>query len=137
MARADNITRLAEQQKRQRAHKTNPVAPDAALPGTEDEVALEFSNRHAGELRYVNAWHKWLQWIGTHWSRLEDLLVFHLVRLVAREYAKLYDDKKLGKDAATVAIERIARNDRRHDTPVDAWDVDIDLFNTPENETPS
>jgi hypothetical protein len=134
-ASMDNIARLAERQKRQRAPKTNPVAPDAALPGTEDEIAMEFANRHAGELRYVDAWHRWLQWVGSHWQRIEDLRVFHWVRLVAREFAKLNNDKKLGKDAATAAIERIARNDRRHDTPSDAWDPDPELFSTPTEET--
>ena len=128
----DPIIRLEQVRKQKQAPKAND--PDAALEGTEDEAAMEFSRRHAGGLRYVNAWHKWLQWVGSHWQRIEDLRVFHLVRLVAREHAKLHNDKKLGKDAATAAIERIARNDRRHDTPADAWDVDIDLLNTPENQ---
>jgi putative DNA primase/helicase len=119
---------------RVRAMPPLPDNPDAALPGTEDEIALEFANRYAGELRYVDAWHRWLQWAGSHWRRIEDLLVFHRVRLVAREFAKLHNDKKLGKDAATAAIERIARNDRRHDTPSDAWDPDPELFGTSDTE---
>jgi len=71
---------------------------------------------------------------GSYWQRIEDLRVFHSVRLIAREFAKLHNDKKLGKDAATAAIERIARNDRRHDTPSDAWDTDPAFFSTPTKE---
>jgi putative DNA primase/helicase len=121
----------------QNRHQTNDEdrdpTPDgeAALSGTEDEVALEFSRRHDGMLRYVNPWKKWLQWSGARWQIIDDLSVFHAVRLVAREFAKLYDDKKLGKDAATAAIERSARNDRRHDTPFDAWNAGARAFNTP------
>jgi putative DNA primase/helicase len=109
----------------------DPAAVETALPGTEDEIALEFSRRHDGRLRYVNPWKKWLQWGGACWQIVGDLSVFHAVRLVAREYAKLNDDKKLGKDAATAAIERSARNDRRHDTPFDAWNAEARAFNTP------
>lgn len=104
--------------------------PDAALADTEDEVALEFSRRHGAVLRYVNPWRRWLQWDARRWRRVDDLIVFHLARSVAREYAKIYDNKKLGKDAATAAVERAARNDRRHDTPADAWDADLEIFNT-------
>jgi putative DNA primase/helicase len=133
---ADNIARLAEEQKRRDERKKKTAGPDAALPGTEDEVALAFADRHAAELRYVNSWHKWLRWSGAHWRLVETLWVFHQVRLVAREYAKLHDGKKLGKDATTAAVERIARNDPRHDTAADAWDVDGDIVNTPNEERP-
>jgi hypothetical protein len=104
------------------------------LAGTEDEVAMAFSSRHAAELRYVNPWHRWLRWDGAHWLVVEDLSVFHSARLIAREYAKMWEDKKLGKDAATAAIERAARNDRRHDTAAEIWDADIEFFNTQAKE---
>jgi hypothetical protein len=125
----DPIIRLEQVRKQKQAPKGND--PDAALEGTEDEVALEFSGRHDGMLRYVNPWRKWLQWTGARWQIIDDLSVFHAVRLVAREFAKLHDDKKLGKDSATAAIERSARNDRRHDTPTDAWNAMARIFNTP------
>jgi putative DNA primase/helicase len=113
-----------------RATPPLPDNPDIALAGTEDEVALDFARRHDGDLRYVNPWHQWLRWAGDCWQRIDDLSVFHAVRRVAREFAKLHQDKKLGKDAATAAIERIARNDPRHDTPADAWDLNSKIFNT-------
>jgi hypothetical protein len=57
--------------------------------------------------------------------------VFHLVRGIARAYSKIYQDKKLARDAATAAIERAARNDRRHDRLPDIWDSDIETYGTP------
>jgi putative DNA primase/helicase len=127
---------IAELKKYRDAQKADPdKKSEAALSGTEDEAALEFSCRHAEQLRYVNLWHRWLRWDAVRWKRIDDLSVFHAVRLVAREFAKIYDDKKLGKGAATFAIERIARNDRRHDTLFDAWDIDDEIFNTSERRT--
>jgi len=124
----DNIVRLEQaREKRKREHSD----PDVALCGTEDEVALEFSNRHAHELRYVNLWHRWLRWDGAVWRRVEDLRVFHLVRRVAREFAQRDKDQKLGKSAATAAIESMARNDPRHDRLPDIWDADIEIVGGP------
>jgi D5-like protein len=114
---------------------TQPDSPDTALSGTEDEVALEFSRRHDGQLRWVNPWKTWLRWTGARWQLIETLSVFHAVRRVAREFAKIHQDKKLGKDAATAAIERIARNDPRHDTSAGGWDVDTETFSTPNRKT--
>jgi putative DNA primase/helicase len=133
----DVLVRLEQVRKSKQTHANQPQGdPAAPLSGTEDEVAVEFSNRHAAELRYVNLWHHWLRWEDAMWRRVTDLSVFHAVRKIAREYANIHNDKKLGKDAATAAIERVARNDPRHDTPADTWDVDDDLFNNP-NRKPS
>jgi putative DNA primase/helicase len=123
----DPIIRLEQVRKQKRAPQDNN--PEAALDGTEDAVALEFSRRLAEQLRYVNPWRKWLRWDGARWFVVETLWVFHQVRLIAREYAKIHNDKKLGKDAATAAIERCARNDPKHDTPSDVWDLNYAFFN--------
>ena len=127
----DPIVRLSQVREKKRQPTGSDADPSAALEGTEDEVALEFSRRHP-ELRYVNLWHRWLRWEGALWRRIEDLCIFHEVRLVAREYAKLHGDKKLSKDAATAAIERIARNDRRHDTLPEVWNIDPQHFSMPD-----
>jgi putative DNA primase/helicase len=105
--------------------------PDEALSGTEDEVALEFSRQHADSFRYVKLWNQWLRWDGAIWRRVEDLRVFHLIRAIARAYSKMYQDKKLARDAATAAIERAARNDPRHDRLPDIWNSDTETYGTP------
>ena len=53
-------------------------------------VALEFSRQNSETLRYVNLWHRWFRWNGVLWRRVEDLSVFHQIRLLARRYAKLF-----------------------------------------------
>jgi putative DNA primase/helicase len=105
--------------------------PNEALSGTEDEVALEFSRRHGETFRYVKLWTSWLRWNGTIWRRVEDLSVFHLVREIARAYSKIYQEKKLARDAATAAIERAARNDPRHDRLPEIWNSDPGSLGTP------
>jgi putative DNA primase/helicase len=105
--------------------------PNEALSGTEDEVALEFSRQHADLFRYVKLWASWLRWDGDVWRRVEDLSVFHLVRRIAREYSKIYQEKKLARDAATAAIERAARNDPRHDRLPEIWNSDLETYGTP------
>ena len=109
--------------------------PNEALAGTEDEVALEFSKRYGAVFCYVKLWARWLRWDGTIWRRVEDLSVFHLIRNIARAHSKIYEDKKLARDAATAAIERAARNDPRHDRLPDLWNSDPDLFGTPSRRT--
>jgi P4 family phage/plasmid primase-like protien len=106
--------------------------PDKALPGTEDEVAIEFSCQNADTLRYVKLLNSWFRWDGTIWRRVEDLAVFHSVRKCARAASKIHQDKKLGRDAATAAIERAARNDPRHDRLPDVFDAHIDRLGGPQ-----
>jgi phage/plasmid-associated DNA primase len=44
-------------------------------PAFSDEaLALEFAKQHAGDLRFVAAWNKWLVWNGRHWQFEETLL---------------------------------------------------------------
>ena len=127
----DNIVRLETA----RTKASPSINSDEALSGTEDEIALEFSRQNSEILRYVNLWHRWFRWDGVLWRRIEDLSVFHQIRLLARRYAKLHNDKKLARDAATASIERAARNDPRHDTSVEAWDLGLRAFHTPNRNT--
>jgi putative DNA primase/helicase len=127
----DPIFQLAEIRSRGKAHPAPSADPDEALSGTEDEVALEFSNQNAETFRYVKLWNSWLRWDGAVWQKINDLSVFHLVRKLARAASKKYQDKKLGRDAATAAIERATRNDPRHDRLPEIWDADFRQLGTP------
>jgi hypothetical protein len=127
----DPIIRLERVRKQRQAAPPPSTNPDEALSGTEDEAALEFSRQNSETFRYVKLWNSWLQWDGTIWQRVNDLSVFHLVRRIARAYSKMYQDKKLARDAATAAIERAARNDPRHDRLPEVFDHDHDLLGTP------
>ncbi|WP_256366345.1 phage/plasmid primase, P4 family [Methylosinus sp. Ce-a6] len=110
---------------------------DPRPPAFSDEaLALRFAELHAGDLRYVAAWGKWLSWTGTHWQFDETLHAFDLARAVCREAAAECNKSKIANviaSAKTVAaIERLAKADRRLAATIDQWDADPWLLNTPE-----
>jgi putative DNA primase/helicase len=94
---------------------------------SEDALALHFVTGHCDRLRYVAAWGRWFQWIGSVWQQDNTLHVFDLIRDACRE---ALGGRKL--DASTVnAVEKLSRSDRRVAATVDQWDTDIWLLNTP------
>jgi putative DNA primase/helicase len=116
----------------------------AAVPVTEadlspefsdDALALEFTARHAHELRYVAKWGTWMLWDGMRWKAEDTLKAFDLARAVARAYANSYPDQddapKIASARTVAAIEKLARADRQHAATVDIWDADPWLLNTP------
>src|SRR4051794_40014001 len=86
---------------------------------TEDALALRFTAKHAGELRYVAPWGSWLRWHGGKWNFERTLFAYDLARQVAREaYA---DCLRPGIASARTAsaIEKLAQADRRHAATVE------------------
>lgn len=113
-----------------------PVTEDDLSPEfSDDALALEFSSRHAGELRYCSQWGAWLLWDGTRWKFEKTLKTFDMARAVAREFANACNDPDAAPKIAAAnkvsAIERLARSDRRHASSVEMWDTDPWLLNTP------
>ncbi len=101
---------------------------------SDDWLALRFSDEHADRLRYTATFGKWHEWSGTHWQSDETVRVFDLARRLCRDIARDVsgDDAADIASAGTVAaVERLARNDRRHAVTVDQWDADPWLLNTP------
>ena len=81
------------------------IEKDASPPSafSDDLLALRFAERHAGDLRYVAKWGKWLFWTGTHWQFDDTLRAFDLAREICRQ-------------AAACAERRTAANTcQRHD----------------------
>lgn len=111
-------------------------AEQIAPPFSEEALALRFSRKY-GDLRYVDAWGKWLRWDGTRWRDDDTLQVFDLARLICREAAaecattKPNVAPRLAAAATVAAVERLARADRRHTATVNQWDTDPWLLNTP------
>jgi putative DNA primase/helicase len=109
---------------------------DGAAPAySEEALALLFAERHAEQLRYVDAWGQWLIWNGTVWRVDDTLRVFSLARLLVRQVAASCNKRRVAAkitDAGTVAaIVRLARADRRLAATVAQWDCDPTLLNTP------
>ncbi len=102
---------------------------------TDEALALRFAERHELDLRYVDAWGRWLRYDGRRWEFDDTLLAFDLAREVCREAAAGCDIKRLRHilaSAKTVAaVERLAKADRRLAATVDQWDADPWLLNTP------
>ena len=118
-----------------------PADPDEAAaarpPEFSDEaLALRFADRHAGDLRFVAAWGKWLIWDGARWRFDDKLHGFNCARVICREAAAECNGDKLAfavASAKTVAaVERLARADPRLAAAIEQWDADPWLVNTPE-----
>jgi len=112
-------------------------ADESRPPAFSDEdLALRFAERHAGELRFVAAWNKWLVWDGARWRFDETLFAFNLARRVCREAAAECNNKKLANALASAktraAVENLARDDRRLAATIDQWDADPWSLNTPD-----
>ncbi|MBI4395445.1 MAG: bifunctional DNA primase/polymerase [Elusimicrobia bacterium] len=105
-------------------------------PGfTDDDLALEFTQQHGGNWRYVAGWGRWLHWDGACWKKDDTLRAFDLSRKICRKASANCDNSKVAAkvaSAATVAaVERLARTDRTHAATTDQWDQGAWLLNTP------
>jgi putative DNA primase/helicase len=102
---------------------------------TDDGLALRFAENHAGNLRYVAAWGRWLSFDGMCWRYDNTLLAFDRARKICRKAAAECNDPKTasillsGKTIA--AVERLAKADRRLAATAEQWDADPWLLNTP------
>ena len=121
----------------QRRSSRARLADDEAIPpdGTDEALALKFADEHAGSLRYVAAWGKWLSFSGVNWETDKTLATFNLARAICRNASASCSDVRIAArvaSAATVAAtEKLARADRRHAATVEQWDADDWLLNTP------
>jgi putative DNA primase/helicase len=107
-----------------------------ALTGddTEDGLALRFTERHGGDLRYVNDWGRWLRWDGSRWAEERTLAVFDLARNIAREAADETDERvarRIKASSTVAAIVTLARADRAHARTAEDFDRDPWALNTP------
>ena len=120
----------------------NYLSPDderlaESAPAFSDEaLALQFADRHSGDLRFVAAWNKWLFWNGQHWQFEETLRAWDFARHVCREGAAQCNKPKQSGSIASAktvsAVERLARSDRRLAATIDQWDADPWQLNTPQ-----
>ena len=108
-------------------------------PYSDDDLAQRFSERHAGDLRFVHRWGQWLAWDGQRWRRDDTLYAFDRARVVARDAAaEAITDMRsksptgIASAKTVAAIDRLARADRRHASVPDDWDANPWLLNTPD-----
>ena len=103
---------------------------------TGEELALRFAKQHAGGLRYVDAWGRWLTWDTRRWQYDDTLAAYDLVRQTCRTASAECNRENIALGLASAktvaAVERLARSDRRLAATADQWDSDPWLLNTPE-----
>lgn len=103
---------------------------------SEEALALRFSRKYEGDLRYVAGWGRWMRWDGARWREDDTLAVFDRCRAICRSASIEFGDAqeraamKIAAAQTVTAIERLARCDRRHAATVEQWDVDPWLLNT-------
>jgi putative DNA primase/helicase len=117
-----------------RGADVTPELKAALPPFCEEALALKFADRHAGDLRFVAAWSKWLSWDGKRWRLDETVLTLDRARALCRD-AAAEAKRKLASGIASAktvaAITTLARADRRIAATVEQWDADPWLLNTP------
>ena len=109
---------------------------DSRPPAFSDEaLALRFAELHAGDLRYVAAWNKWLSWDGARWVFDTTLVAWDEARKICRTAAAQCNKAKLAAALASsktvAAVISLARSDRRLAATVEQWNTDLWAINTP------
>jgi putative DNA primase/helicase len=103
------------------------------LPRTAEEaLALEFAARYAASLRHVAKWGRWLSFDGVRWQSDDTLHAFDRAREICREVALECEKpaKAVASAKTVVAVERLAKADRRLAATAGQWDAAPLLFNS-------
>ena len=135
-AGADHLPLLQEMLASAELINLDDLTPDFRPSEFTDEgLALRFSDKHGGTLRYVAGWGRWLEWSGSAWKPDETMRVFDLSRAICRRASAESNAPKIAASVASAktvaAVERLAKADRRHAATVKQWDADPWLLNTP------
>jgi putative DNA primase/helicase len=113
----------------------NERQPGLAPAFSEEDLALRFAERHAGDGRYVAKWNHWYRYDGTRWIVDETRETFSLARNLCREEAnkinKPRERKAIANAKTRTAVVSLAGEDRRLAATIDQWDADPWLLNTP------
>ena len=113
----------------------SPAEMVSSVPFSEDQIALDFAARYAGELHFVAKFNRWNSYDGEAWIADNTLTVYDRARVVCRETASRAKNKK-AKAALTAgrtvnAVVSLARSDPRIVIPHTVLDCDPRLLNTP------
>jgi putative DNA primase/helicase len=101
---------------------------------TEDGVALAFTARFAGRLRFDHDAGQWFEWTGDRWKADGTGLAFSWCRQVARDLsqgAKEGERATVRRRSFAAGVEAFARADRAHAARQDVWDRDRFLLGVP------
>jgi putative DNA primase/helicase len=108
--------------------------PDAGGVLTQDSVALAFTERFKGRLRYCHTSGEWFCWAGTHWARDEKRTAFNWARNITREMTagkNPGDVKDFRKAGFCSGVERFAQSDPELAVTAKEWNSDPFIIGTP------
>jgi len=100
-----------------------------AIPGSEFAYAEAFVAEQGGMLRYVAEQGKWRKWDGHRWEPDRSEETFSMIRHHLRGVTSTKTDQKT---RMVLAVERLARADRRVAALPEHFDSDPWLLNTPD-----
>ena len=64
---------------------------------SDEDLALRFAERHAGNLRFVAAWNRWLFWNGMHWQFEETLRAWDFAERAASYWISIREAADCGE----------------------------------------
>jgi len=114
---------------------SNPDIKEEPSPGfSDDYLALAFTEKHSGNLRFISRLSRWMNFDGKYWREDDTLSTFDMARKLCRDLSPKAGQKaKEVASARTVAaVERFAKADRRIAATINQWDADPWLLNTPD-----
>jgi P4 family phage/plasmid primase-like protien len=121
-----------DQQNNGGAEPPSSEAPAEAPTGSDEALALQFTEKHADELRYTAKWGKWHVFDGRQWREDETLAAYDRARKICREAASSAPQQREAASAKKrAAVVSLAREDRRLAATTEQWDRDIWVLNTP------
>jgi putative DNA primase/helicase len=119
----------ANKQKRNPRHLPNDNT------ATEDSVALQFAEEHAGKLKYCHQTGAWFVWNGNIWHKDGKQVAFQWARELSRRVGEDHEGKirsSLGRKSFASGVEAFAKSDPEFSVEMDFWDCDEFLLGTPE-----
>ncbi len=116
---------------------TGEPTSGAAVLGSEEQLALRFSERHAGQFLFVPDGGGWRTWDGARWQKDGTLAAFDAMRRVCRETAaelSAGDQESRACRVSSAAVRagalKLAECDSRHVRRFDDFDADLFELNT-------
>jgi putative DNA primase/helicase len=98
---------------------------------TEDQAALIFAEKYAGQLAYCHTEGCWREWSGSVWAKCETPIAFTYARRLARWISSQSSSNGLMKLRTVEAITTFGARDERLAKSASAWNSDPWLLGTP------
>ena len=100
-----------------------------ALDVSEDAIALAFTAKYHGAMKFDHTAGSWFRWNGDRWQKDGTDCAFHFARVIGRQLGE--GKRQICKASVAGGAERMARADPAHAVEAWQWDADPMLLGTP------